>query len=216
MRDFYTMLSPKERQRMKALCLSEGESDQQDRGFVSMDMPSEESTNIFYDLDEDGSIIMDIRGKVVINRLHDLTLKYFGHDLFNSWEQQDQGDKDKILDILYREFPQPNRFNDKWAKTSMCTHIRHKRQSLRRLCSKGKKRPGWASKKDWEKVVYESKHPNPERFKQQREATKSRLNLLGQSHLGSGGKANMHAQFVSNSLLANCISYVYCLSIFFF
>ena len=45
----------------------------------------------------------------------------------------------------------------------------------------------------------------PEKFNQQREAARIRLQSVGSSHLGSGGWGNMQAEFVSK------VSFVHCL-----
>ena len=67
--------------------------------------------------------------------------------------------------------------------------------------------PPHASSNDWRKAKEEVKK-NPERFKQQREASRVRREFVGQSHLGSGGCGCFKAYFVSIILHIILFAYI--------
>ena len=72
----------------------------------------------------------------------------------------------------------------------------HRRSKARDAYKDGKPKPVWLDDEEWEGIRQDFME-NPNRFAQQREVARIRLQTTGTSHLGSGGLETMHAEFVS-------------------
>ena len=70
--------------------------------------------SLYYDLDEDGGVVSNAKGKRVISHMRELMGIYFSDDILTDWRRQLDGSKNAVLDVLHREFPNPMdcRFNN--------------------------------------------------------------------------------------------------------
>ena len=72
----------------------------------------------------------------------------------------------------------------------------HRRSEARDAFREGKEKPVWLDDREWEGISQDLTE-TPDRFQQQREAARTRLQIVGTSHLGSGGYETMRHEFVS-------------------
>ena len=63
--------------------------------------------SLYYDLDEDGGVVSNAKGKRVTSRMRELMGIYFPDDILTDWRRQPDGSKNAVLDMLHREFPNP-------------------------------------------------------------------------------------------------------------
>ncbi|KAI5071922.1 hypothetical protein GOP47_0014173 [Adiantum capillus-veneris] len=72
----------------------------------------------------------------------------------------------------------------------------HKRSEVQKEIKHGWNRPDWLAKEDW-KNVKKAAHENPDKWKQQKDAARARVEAGSSHHLGSGEWASFEADFVS-------------------
>ena len=104
-----------------------------------------------------------------------------------------------VIAHLHTQFPNPKgmRFNDQVMKARMGHVLKTRRATVRLAATAKDYKPSFLSNDDWQKVRDELR-TFPNRWDQQREANRVQQETTGISHLGSGGKANFNATFVSS------------------
>ena len=63
--------------------------------------------HLYYEVDDDGAIILDGKGKQVIARMHKLMWIYFLDDILIDWRHQPIDNKNAVILALHREFLNP-------------------------------------------------------------------------------------------------------------
>lgn len=69
---------------------------------------------LYYDVDEDGGVVSNAKGKRFISCMRELMGVYFPDDILTHWRRQPDSSKDAVLDALHREFPNP--MDDRFRK----------------------------------------------------------------------------------------------------
>ena len=93
-------------------------------------------SHLYYDIDEDGDVISDRRGKRVFARMHELMWVYFPDDILTDWRRQPTISKDAvIIDALHAEFP--NLPSLQFKKAVMLAHMNHVLKSRRGMARHG-------------------------------------------------------------------------------
>ena len=156
------------------------------------------SRHLYYDIDEDGDVISNRKGKWVFARMRELMWVYLLDDILTHWRRQPIESKDVIIDILHREFPNPPSF--KFKKIHMLAYMNHvlksRRGMARHAIDEHSTKPPGLSMDDWKRVLEEHRrHPN--RWEQQREANHIQQETTQIFQLGNYGKAHFYAKFVS-------------------
>lgn len=153
---------------------------------------------LYYDIDEDGGVISNAKGKRVLSRMRELMGIYFPDDILTDWRRQPRSSKETVLEALHREFPNPMdcRFRDDTMLSAMNQALKSRRGSARTAERDGARKPPGLSPEDWRRVTDE-RRTYPNRWDQQREANRVQQSTTGISRFGSGGKANFLYKFVS-------------------
>ena len=164
-----------------------------------------------------GHLYMNEEGKAVISRMHELCQQVFRHNITDKWKVIPDASKEYIIDTLYREFPQPSsndRFSRGWMMTRMHDYQSHRRSDAREAVKLGKSKPEWLDTEDWSNLQDEATS-TPDKWKQQKDATKVRLDAGSVHHLGSGGYTTFLSDFVSinrveySNLMTSMLMYVF-------
>lgn len=154
--------------------------------------------NLYYDIDDEGDIISNAMGKRVFARMHELLWVYFPDDILTDWRKQPKDSKDRVIEILHSEYPNPEGYRFKTAP--MLRHMGHvlksRRGVAREAFDSGNRKPPGLSDDDWRRVKNE-RETFPNRWDQQRDANRVQRETTGINKLGSGGKAHFKAKFVS-------------------
>lgn len=153
-----------------------------------------------------GEIIMTPEGKQVMSRMRQLCRQVFRHTVMVSWRSQERSSIDYIISTLHREFPVPSAdsaFDDAWMRVRMRDYMKHRRSDARTADT----RPAWLDREEW-RGIREERATTPDRWHQQREAARARVEAGSSHHLGSGGWATFEEDFVRflpSSLFYLCI-----------
>lgn len=154
--------------------------------------------DLYYDLDSDGGVVSNTRGKRVISRMRELMGVYFPDDILTDWRRQPDDSKNAVLDALHRQFPNPMnyRFKKEVMLSAMNQALKSRRGTAREADREGARKPPGLSDDDWRRV-HDERRTFPNRWEQQREANRIQRTTTGISRFGSGGKANFLYKFVS-------------------
>ena len=158
--------------------------------------------NLYYTIDGYGGVRADTRGKRLITRMHELMSVYFPDDIFTDWRRQPEESKNMVIDRLHEQFPNPEgyKFDETQMKIRMGHVLKTRRATARGAAEAKDYKPSFLSSNDWQRVKDELR-AFPHRWDQQKEANKVQRETTGISRLGSGGKSNFYATFVSFSWL---------------
>ncbi|MCO5602964.1 hypothetical protein L7F22_057105 [Adiantum nelumboides] len=151
---------------------------------------------LYYEIDSQGASISNAKGKRVISHMHELMWIYFPDDILTDWRRQPRDSKQAVIDLLHREFlnPEGHRFKEK-AMLSFMNHVLKSRRGMARAALfDGSLKPPRISSDDWRRVREEWR-TYPNRWDQQREANRVQRSTTGIARLGSGGKAHFMAKF---------------------
>ena len=196
--NFYATLTPEQKQEMQML-LSQGEAGPSQAAAASPAPSEESSTNPFYDVDPEGNIIANRKGRVVMDRLYSLCQRHFGDRLLKKWSEQSADLKQQIVGTLRDEFPQEVEFDTKEVHKHMSLWIRHRRDTMRRAYRDGLSKPHWCSRTGWTQIKNDER--TPDKYKVQKDVADVRMHGVGNHKLGSSGKAGLQASMVSDSEL---------------
>ena len=90
-KNLYSTLTPEQKTQLQSM-LSQDEAGPSQA--AAAPAPTEESsTNPYYDVDPQGNIIANRKGRVVLDRLYSLCQRHFGDRLFSTWSEQPAADK---------------------------------------------------------------------------------------------------------------------------
>ena len=159
--------------------------------------------NLYYNIDESGSITADNKGKQVISCMRELGYVYFSDDIILDWRRQPE---EGSIDVLHMEFPNPPdcQFNIDWMKSAMKQALKSRRGLARTTERSGDRKPPGLSADDRRRVADE-RRTFPNRWDQQREANRVQQSTIGISRFGSEGKANFLYKFVSTLKIWCCV-----------
>ena len=147
----------------------------------------------------DGAPIMNSAGKAMKTRIRQLCTVQFHNSVMTLWEHQDKEKKNYINTKIKQEF-QPsdprNPVSNEWIQYTARILMAHRRSEARDAFREGKEKPMWLDDREWEGISQDLTK-TPDRFQQQREAARTRLQTVGASHLGSGAYETMRHEFVS-------------------
>lgn len=151
--------------------------------------------------DHDNNKIYIIRDEVPImkTQIWQLRTVQFHNFVITLWDQQDKEKKNYINTKIKKEFLPSNPRN---PVSNECiqyiAHILmvHYRLEARDAFRKGKDILVCLDGREWEGRAQEVTE-TPEKFQQQREVARMKLQTIGASHFGSGGYKTMHHEFVS-------------------
>ncbi|MCO5584133.1 hypothetical protein L7F22_038055 [Adiantum nelumboides] len=167
-------------------------------GWSPEETPPETPTfsKTYYDIDDDGWIVADNRGNLVISDLKGLIDVYMLRHMFTNWKKVPYEDKQVIHGILHERFPNPhgNIVREDALFSHMGKILRSKRSEIEKAIKGNYKKPSWCSKQLWD-LAKERHKSNVGKWSQQREARKVQLETQGTHKLGSGGKARFKALF---------------------
>ena len=136
-----------------------------------------------------GNVVLDDVGQEMKTHIHELCHTVFANDFMTTWAKLDKGKKDRVMNQINDEY-KPDQGSEvvprRWIKDHMVDVMKHWRGDVtRRVKARGDK-PWYITDEDWnaEKEKHEA---NPQRYKQQEDAAKARMESVGSSYLGSGG-----------------------------
>ena len=142
---------------------------------------------------------MDAAGKAMRQRIRQVCTVQFGHTIMVKWSAQDKDRKNYITEAIYREYrPAPGHpvVSSEWIQHTAREVMSHRRSEARDAFRSGLPKPVWLDAEEWE-MIRDEQQTTPDRYRQQRDATATRLEAVGASHLGSGGYDTMRHEFVS-------------------
>lgn len=152
----------------------------------------------------DGAVVMDSIGKELKARLRQMCQIQFGHSIMIKWDNQDQEKKNYIISAIQDEFRPADpteTVSSQWIMHVCKSIMSHRRSEARDAFKEGKPKPTWLDAEEWQMIIEENQ-ATPDRYRQQQEAARARLQAVGASHLGSGGFDTFRTEFVSNISLS--------------
>ena len=144
---------------------------------------------------ESGEMIMSSEGKKIMNCMRQLCRQVFRHTVMVKWKLLDKASKEYLLHTLHEEFHVPSsidKFFDEWMKVHMQEYMKHRRSNACKATS----RPNWLDREEWKRIKAETKS-NPNKWQQQRDATRAQVEAGSSHHLGSGVAASFSKDFVN-------------------
>ena len=153
-----------------------------------------------------GNVVLDNVGQEMKGRIRELCHTVFANDFMTTWTKLDKGKKDRVMNQINDEY-KPAQGSEvvprRWIKDHMVDVMKHWRGDVTRRVKGGGDKPWYITDEDWnaEKEKHEA---NPQRYKQQEDAAKARMESVGSSHLGSGGWDSFHVYFVSINTYLVC------------
>ena len=156
------------------------------------------STNFPYDVDDQSHIIMDSRGKWVINMMHSLcgnAFPKFMEDFPHQFDKKKCWVITKLKEELF--VLEDQEFDSRWMLSKMVALLKSCKDQIWRAVCDGLDQPSWVK---WSKLE-EGEEGDEKRTWGIQVATgcgSCKVAGVGQSHLGSRGRLSFNQNFVSS------------------
>ncbi|MCO5593864.1 hypothetical protein L7F22_047882 [Adiantum nelumboides] len=163
----------------------------------------------YYDIDDDGWIVVNSRGNLVISDLKGLIDVYMLRHMFKNWKKVLYKDKQVIHGILHERFPNPhgNIVREDVLFSHMGKILRSKRSEIEKAIKGNYKKPSWCTKQLWD--LAKERHRSNEavdRYPTQQEVMRGRaigLSTLLEELATSGTQVkNMDVHQVVNEIVS--------------
>ena len=173
---------------------------------------------VFYDVTDRGGVVMDARGKEVMEYMRGVVSNMY-RNCFLKFKDQDSRLVREVLESVHSRYPNPPQatFSDVWGRTRIREILSNKRSHLKKLayddgvnvaaggypCEK----PATAHKREWKEA--KKRAEGGVKSRQHVEARRIQMETIGSSHFGSGGVESWEAEFVSNLLLYLIVYFIH-------
>ena len=163
--------------------------------------------DVFYDVTDRGGVVMDARGKEVMEYMRGVVSNMY-RNCFIKFKDQDSRLVREVLESVHSRYPNPPRaaFSDVWGRTRIREILSNKRSHLKKLAYDDvvnvaaggypSEKPATAHKREWKEA--KKRAEGGVKSRQHVEARRIQMETIGSSHFGSGGVESWEAEFVSN------------------